>query len=1038
MICAWDLDHNAKAQEQEEASLPKRRTTASFRREVQAHTHWVNDLVLVKNNLALVSASSDSSVKLWRPHSHDIHAAYSIGSHSDYVKCLTSPTSNSDWIASGGLDHRICLWDLSGKGQKLEINVTKAANVVKGSVYSLKANQNMIASGGPESVVRLWDVNSGKNITKLVGHTDNVRDILISEDGDVVLTASSDQTMKVWSITAGRCIHTLTMHNDSVWCMYSDHPSLSIFYSGDKSGLVAKTDLRHADDIDEAVSVAVCQEHDGINRLAVAGDSVWTSTSSSSVNRWQDIDTELDIEPPPPASPKQERAPSAMSKTIDEESPPLPTTNGTHDDTPNGDTPNKIPHNAVLRVTNTAIHPGLRQPPNISSTNLRKASEAIIDPDLTFIMPMRGHPEETIEGQQGLVKHVMLNDKKRVLTLDTAGEVVLWDLLRCIPIQSFGRRHLDEVLPSINTAENVNNWCTVDTKTGKLTVMLEEIYCFDAEVYADETEFAGKIEFREDQRINLGKWVLRNLFTTLLDEEIRRDEEYRKSIKRPTGMKRGNAPTGLTLPPSAPASGMNTPADMTTPKANQGYPSAPKTPGMNIGLATPLPQGMAPKTPGMNIGLATPLPQGKTPTQATNPLPPTAEEGEDFDKTSSRSSHVSSLERPSDYFSQTKLVIPDTASVQEQKEIPATPGDTLHSPIPQSPATEERKKKGGLFGKSFNMKMSFPNKLARTSTEVSKGPIDEAKKDEEKKVDGEDKSDKSSEKEEPEKPARVIEDNFYGTVQRIRYAYQDHLETPATADQPMPIGITPSLPNETPILKPPTHTMILIQQDDPDSGGLSDLYRGEISTLGNPKETDTLEKTAPTWLGELLLRNEVPAKDTAKVSFVLTPHPDSQLPGIASADGNARLNANRMLRSKKILGYVSERIEAPPDPDNPRLGDDLKAEEYMDLICQGQVVPPNMTLATLRVHMWRTGGDVVLHYKENGKKEFRRAHPIDVMVKGEGTGEMVKSATDNSVTSQAAQAQADATAAAAERERAAQASSPRASVSAFTTAAMMR
>ena len=64
-------------------------------------------------------------------------------------------------------------------------------------------------------MVRLWDINSGKGITKLVGHTDNVRDILMSDGGEVVLTASSDQTIKVWSITAGRCMHTLTMHQNS-------------------------------------------------------------------------------------------------------------------------------------------------------------------------------------------------------------------------------------------------------------------------------------------------------------------------------------------------------------------------------------------------------------------------------------------------------------------------------------------------------------------------------------------------------------------------------------------------------------------------------------------------------------------------------------------------------------------------------------------------------------------------------------------------------------------------------------------------------
>ncbi|KAK5077921.1 hypothetical protein LTR64_003676 [Lithohypha guttulata] len=1008
VICAWDLDLDAQVQQQEDTSLPKRRTTASFRREVQAHTHWVNDLVLVKNNLALVSASSDSSVKLWRPHSHDTLAAYSIGSHSDYVKCLTTPETNSNWVASGGLDSRICLWDLAGKGQKLEINVKKDANVVKGSIYALKAKGNVIASGGPEGVVRLWDINSGKTVTKLVGHTDNIRDILISENGDAVLTASSDQTIKVWSITAGRCMHTLTMHNDSVWCMYSEDPSLSIFYSGDKSGLVAKTDTRHADDIDDGVSVAVCQEHDGINRLAIAGDSVWTTTSSSSVNRWQDVDTELEIETPP-VSPKHER--NQSSRGLREQSSPEPTTNGTQDHpTTNGETPKKIPYNAILRLTNTAIHPGNKsfRHINISTSNLRKASEAIIEVDGIFTTPIRGHPEETIEGQNGLVKHHMLNDKKRVLTSDAAGEVVLWDLLKCVPIQSFGRRHLDEVIPDVNTAESVSNWCTVDTKTGKLTVMLEELYCFDAEVYADETEFVGKIEFREDQRINLGKWVLRNLFTTLLDEEIRRDEDYRKSIKKPTGLKRGNAPSGITMPPSNPVSIVGTPDDMTTPKAD-----------VNA--------SMAPKTPGMKIGMATPLAKGKPMAETAKTLPPTAEDERELTENDSRSSMQSSSEQSHDYFSQTKAVPADSSEAQAHKEIPPTPGGTVHVPMPQSPNTE--KKKSGIFGKSFNMKMSFPNKLAlaRTNTESPKTSVDD-KKEEDKKSE-EDRSDKSSEKED-DKTARILDDNFYGVVQRIRYAYGDHLENISTSDQPIPIGITPSPPNETPVLKPPPHTLILIQEDNPEAGGLSDLYRGEIASLGYPKETDVLEKVAPTWLGELLLRNEMPPKDAPKVSFILTPAPDSKLPGIASSDGNARLNANRMLRSKKILGYVVERIEAPPDPDNPQPGDELRPEEYMDLLCQGQVVPPNMTLATLRVHMWRTGGDVILHYRENGRKGFKRAHPMDVPLKTEGAGELVNSANDTNGHSS--------TAATTEAQKPAQPPAPTATAAAYTTAAMMR
>ena len=97
-----------------------------------------------------------------------------------------------------------------------------------------------------------------------------------------------------------------------------------------------------------------------------------------------------------------------------------------------------------------------------------------------------------------------------------------------------------------------------------------------------------------------------------------------------------------------------------------------------------------------------------------------------------------------------------------------------------------------------------------------------------------------------------------------------------------------------------------------------------------------------------------------------------------------------MLRAKKILSYVAERIEPAPDKPDPNA---LRPEEYLELYCQNQVsyayldscralfffvkinitqiVNPNMTLATLRVHVWKTGGDVLLYYKANGRKPIK-------------------------------------------------------------------
>lgn len=437
VICAWDLHLNLNGQapenpfaspdDPEPETKPQAKSKTTFRAQTQAHTHWINDIVLAQNNTALVSASSDLTVRVWRPHANQTEAPHTVGQHADYVKCVATPNVHADWVASGGLDRRICLWDLNGAGKKLEIEVGDEEKSEKGSVYALSVNRNIIASGGPESIVRLWDTNSGKRITKFVGHTDNVRAILINETGDTVMTASSDQTVKVWSVTAGRCMHTLTMHNDSVWGLFSEDPELGVFYSSDRSGLVVKTDVRGTlGEMDDGISVAVAQENDGVTKMLACGGYIWTATSSSSINRWADVDTGDEIQLPEAF--RHHRASSAASRP-QQLTPPVsaPTTNA----------PSKkpIPAKALLRISNTATFPAPASLDPETKTTISTASTGIKgsdvpDPDISIIEPVHSLPEETIEGLHGLVKHKLLNDRRRALTLDTAGDALLWDLLR--------------------------------------------------------------------------------------------------------------------------------------------------------------------------------------------------------------------------------------------------------------------------------------------------------------------------------------------------------------------------------------------------------------------------------------------------------------------------------------------------------------------------------------------------------------------------------------------------------------------------------
>ena len=80
-----------------------------------------------------------------------------------------------------------------------------------------------------------------------------------------------------------------------------------------------------------------------------------------------------------------------------------------------------------------------------------------------------------------------------------------------------------------------------------------------------------------------------------------------------------------------------------------------------------------------------------------------------------------------------------------------------------------------------------------------------------------------------------------------------------------------------------------------------------------------------------------------KISFSLKPHSSSDLPDmvpgyiwpliIELTSRNSRLNANRMLRARKVLFYVAERLESDLIP---KEGKD-KADDWLELLCQEKV-----------------------------------------------------------------------------------------------------
>jgi WD repeat-containing protein 48 len=173
---------------------------------------------------------------------------------------------------------------------------------------------------------------------------------------------------------------------------------------------------------------------------------------------------------------------------------------------------------------------------------------------------------------------------------------------------------------------------------------------------------------------------------------------------------------------------------------------------------------------------------------------------------------------------------------------------------------------------------------------------------------------------------------------------------PVLEDGRLRSAIMPTIPDDTPVIQPSPDTIIIIAEQRVIVDGSMDLYRGTVGSIGN--DIDLLENIAPGWLGELLLlvkshlanltnRINFRRKRSSKLVFFsnLILHRCCQRcrAGITLQDyadrRNPRLNANRLLRARKVIAYAAERIDSDHIPKDGKEHPD----NWLELLCQEKV-----------------------------------------------------------------------------------------------------
>ncbi|XP_041972569.1 WD repeat-containing protein 48 homolog [Aricia agestis] len=396
---------------------------------MEHHTDWVNDIVLCCGGKNLISASSDTTVKVWNAPKG--FCMSTLRTHKDYVRTLAY-AKDKEQVASAGLDRAIFLWDVNTLTALTASNNTVTTSSLVGnkeSIYSLAMNPpgTILVSGSTEKVLRVWDPRNCSRLMKLKGHADNVKALVVSRDGSQCVSGSSDGTIKLWSLSQQRCVSTIRVHSEAVWALLATDNFTHII-SGGRDRLVIITELRNPDNF-----MIVCEETAPILKLCFTADQqgVWVSTSESDIRCW------------------------------------------------------KLP---PLNSLNSEMY-------NQNSYNTNNVYQT--------------QPLHHIPGGRAIKHYAVLNDKRHIITKDTANHVAVYDVLKASKIEDLGEVDFDEELKKRFKMVHVPNWFNVDLKTGMLTIHLgqEETDCFSAWVSAKE---AG-LTTENDQKVNFGALLLQAL-----------------------------------------------------------------------------------------------------------------------------------------------------------------------------------------------------------------------------------------------------------------------------------------------------------------------------------------------------------------------------------------------------------------------------------------------------------------------------------------------------------------------------------------------